>query len=464
MSRYCVLIVDDETDIRVAVKAYLEANGYRVEEAETCAAALDAFGRSRPDGVILDYLLADGTALDLLPRFREVDPSVPVVVLTGHGSIDLAVRAIKEGAEQFLTKPVELSALRVVLERVFENQRNRQRQLATDSRKNRRTLDPFVGTSAQVRHLAKMAAKVAGSDSNAFIVGETGSGKGVLAKWLHNNSSRADEPFVDVNCAGLSTELLDSELFGHERGSFTSAVKEKPGLLEIAHRGMLFMDEIGDMPAQVQPKLLKVLEERRFRRLGSVRDRVVDVRLITATHRDLTVAMRSGAFRHDLYYRINTIQLEVPPLRDRPEDIAILARQVLTRLAADLGRPRVRLGDAAERVLRQYAWPGNVRELRNVLERALLLNDGDTLEVPDLLFDGVPPPSSSPMVATSATLREVEVLHIERVLEEERGRVPAAAKRLGVPKSSLYQKLKSYGIDVSRFRSEASGTGISDAV
>jgi DNA-binding NtrC family response regulator len=272
----------------------------------------------------------------------------------------------------------------------------------------------------------------------------------VLARWLHGLGPRSDDAFVDLNCAGLSAELLDSELFGHERGAFTTAVRAKEGLLEVANGGTLFLDEIGDMDVQVQAKLLKVLEEQRFRRVGDVRDRAVNVRLIAATHQDLPEAVKTGRFRRDLYYRINTIQLHVPPLRERGEDILRLADDLLARLGADLGRASRRLGDAAREALLAYPWPGNVRELRNVLERAVLLSDNDVLDRRDLRFESADAPARGPSL--DVTLRDLEVEHIKRVLEAERGRIPAAAERLGVPKSSLYQKLKTYGIDPATFR------------
>jgi len=456
MARNRVLIIDDEADIRFAVRDYLEAFGYRVTEAGDCRSGLEAFRESPPDVAVVDYRLPDGTVFDLLPAMQDAHPDVPVIVLTGHGSIDLAVRAIKEGAEQFLTKPVELPALKVVLDRARETRRYRQGQAARRATGGRDALHPFEGTSAAIRELATLAERVAGSDANVLITGETGSGKGVLAKWLHQRGPRADDPFVDLNCAGLSHDLLDSELFGHEKGAFTSAVKDKPGLLEMADHGTLFLDEIGDMALPVQAKLLKVLEEQRFRRLGAVRDRTVDVRLIAATHQDMPVRVKAGEFRQDLYFRINTIQLGVPALRNRPEDIVPLARSILQRLAVDLGRPDVTLDATGERSLAAYAWPGNVRELRNVLERALLLTDGRTLGAADLRFEGGMTPG---LVGAdpSLTLRDAEIQHIERVLRELRGQVPAAAARLGVPKSSLYQKLKTYGIDASKFRNLESG-------
>jgi DNA-binding NtrC family response regulator len=369
------------------------------------------------------------------------------VVLTGHASIDLAVRAVKEGADQFLAKPVELPALLVLLRRLLESQRERRRQIAGKTRQAREEIDPFAGGSAALRKLAEEARRVAASSSPILIEGETGSGKGVLARWLHRNGTRADEPFVDMNCAGLSREFLETELFGHEKGAYTGAVSSKPGLLEVAHRGVVFLDEIGDLDLQVQPKLLKVLEEKRFRRLGEVRDRQVDIQLIAATHQDLAAMAQERRYRSDLYYRISTIPLRVPSLRERPEDIPVLARGLVEGFAADLGRRGLQLSGDAEDRLGQYAWPGNVRELRNVLERALLLSGRDVIEADDLRFDG-PTAAVSEGVGPGAplTLEELERQHIARVLDALGGRVAEAAQRLGIPRSTLYQKIKKYGI------------------
>jgi DNA-binding NtrC family response regulator len=451
-----VLVVDDDASGRFAVGDYLEGRGYRVEQAESCAAALDAFRGAHPDVAILDYSLPDGTALELLPRLQAIDADVPLVILTGHSSIDLAVQAIKDGAEHFLTKPVELPALVVVLERLFDNRRQRRRNLAGRSREARRAADPFLGTSAAIRRLADEARRVQASDSTVLIQGETGSGKGVLASWLHHSGPRADEAFVDLNCATLSRELLESELFGHEKGAFTGAVGAKPGLIEMAHGGTLFLDEIGDLDPLVQPKLLKVLEEKRFRRLGEVRDRQVDVRLVVATHQDLAQLVGEKRFRSDLFFRLSTFPLQLPPLRERAEDIPLLARELCERIGDEMGR-QAALSPAAVAALGAYSWPGNVRELRNVLERALLLARGPSVEPADLRFltpGGAAPPAPQPIPADAAlsqlTLEELERWHIERVLREEKGRVELAARRLGVPRSSLYKRVRALGIDVPR--------------
>lgn len=450
-----VLVVEDEPVVRFGIRDFLESRGFGVQEAASLEQARALFQRERPDAIVIDYSLPDGNALDLLSEVREADPQLPVVVLTGHGSIDLAVRAIKEGAENFLTKPVELPALAVVLERALENQRNRRRQAARQSRRSRDEVDPFVGTSAAVRELAREAAVALRSEGPILIQGETGSGKGVLARWLHEQGSRHDEPFVDLNCAGLSREFLESELFGHARGAFTGAVNDKKGLFEVAHRGTLFLDEMGDLDPVVQPKVLKVIEEKRFRRLGEVADRQVDVFLIAATNHDLAALVREGKFRSDLFFRINTIPLAVPPLRDRPEDVAPLAGRLLERLGRDLGRPGTRLAPGALEALRAYAWPGNVRELRNVLERAVLRAEGGEVRPSDFRF--VPalaePTLGSGGGAGVQTLAETERRQIEQALREERGRVVNAARRLGIPRSTLYQKIKEHRVDLSRFQS-----------
>ncbi|QSQ25446.1 sigma-54-dependent Fis family transcriptional regulator [Pyxidicoccus parkwayensis] len=450
MTRTRILLVDDEPGIRLGMRGFLTAHGFDVDEATSIAEAQEAFRTTRPDAAVVDYRLPDGTALQLLPRLKELDASVPLVVLTGHGSIELAVQAVKEGAEQFLTKPVELSVLKVVLERLVAQRRERQRQLADRASTVRAaTVNPFLGTSAAIRSLQQQAERVLQSDAPVLVTGETGSGKSVLARWLHEGGPRTDAPFVDLNCAALSKDLLDSELFGHEKGAFTGAVSAKQGLLEVADQGTLFLDEIGDMDVAVQPKLLKVLEEKRFRRLGDVRDRRVDVRLIAATHQDLGAAAREKRFRSDLYFRISTLILHVPALRERPEDIPTIAQHFLEELGRARGRGAVGLLPDAEAALVRYPWPGNIRELRNVLERAMLLSGGGPLSRNDLRFEA---PTDEAGAEDDLTLEELERRHIERVLRRENGHVERAAARLGIPRSSLYERLKRLGINRSGFQ------------
>lgn len=306
-------------------------------------------------------------------------------------------------------------------------------------------IDPFLGTSRAIQKLRDLACKVALSDSAVLILGETGSGKGVLANWLHAIGRRRKQEFLDLNCAGLDREFLETELFGHEKGAFTSAIAAKPGLLEIANNGTVFLDEIGDVDLQVQPKLLKVLETGRFRRLGDIRDRFADVRLISATHRDLGRDVCEGRFRQDLFYRINIIMLEIPTLRSRSEDVPLLAKRLLQSIVPH-GNP-VEVDGSAMEVLRRYSWPGNIRELRNVLQRAVLLAESDVITERELHF--FPARFQEPAVRMSTsnlTLCEMEKNHIATVLAQESGSVQRAAERLGVPRSSLYNKLKRLGI------------------
>jgi DNA-binding NtrC family response regulator len=441
-----ILVLEDDKEIRDTVQDFLEGRSFEVISCDTCQAAREQFWHRRPDAAICDYFLPDGTGLDLLTFIKSADPMIPVIILTAHGSIELAVEALKLGAENFLAKPVELGALATVLERTLESRRGKQQETANIIRQGREEIDPFVGSSAAVKKLAEQAQKIAVTDRPILIQGETGTGKTLLARWLHKHGPRKAEAFVDLNCASLSHELLESELFGHEKGAFTGAVNAKQGLFEVAHHGTIFLDEIGDVDLQIQPKLLKVLEERQFRRVGDVRDRFVDVRLIAATHRDLAVAVAEKKFRDDLYFRISIIPVRVPPLRERREDIPFLMEIILRNIGRDLGRRALNIDSRAAKRLQEYDWPGNIRELRNVLERAAILCNHDELTATDLAFDRVAPERFD----HNMTLLDVEKAHIEAVLQLEGGMVANAAVRLGVPKSTLYQKIKEYGIKVSK--------------
>jgi DNA-binding NtrC family response regulator len=457
MADDAILVVEDDSQQRALLSEFLTARGMKVLSAANCLEAEHICRTKRPDAAIFDYELPDGNALELMGRVRILDPEMPILILTGQGSIQLAVEAVKLGADQFLTKPADLPTLLVLLQRSLENRRTRQLRLADKSRVQRDTPDPFVGKSTRIRELAEIARKIVDTNSPVLIQGETGSGKGVLARWLHQNSPRAAHPFVDLNCAGLSKELLETELFGHEKGAFTGAVQNKVGLLEISHKGTTFLDEIGDLDIQVQPKLLKVLEDKHFRRLGEVRERLVDIRLLAATHRDLRELVRQKLFRDDLYFRISTICLTVPPLRERAEDIPVLAVRLLDRIGVDLGVPRVEISNEAMRYLQAYPWPGNVRELRNILERAVLLGDRKVLTARDLHFD-VRADSDGFDDGTITTLEEVEKKYIARTLKILGGQVPEAAKQLGIPRSSLYNKIKNYRITLGTKR-ELPGSG-----
>lgn len=444
-----VLIIDDDTAILRTLNEYLQLEGYEVVEAASLKSAYSVIERDPPDVVIIDFHLPDGDALQFLSAAKSIAVPICSIVLTGHGTIDLAVRAIKEGAEQFITKPVQLSVLGTCVRTCVERQQSKRKQLAGARNIKRYEKNPFAGSSSAIERLSQESHKIVQTERPVLIQGETGTGKGVLANWIHRNGPRSEEALVDVNCAGLSKDLLESELFGHEKGAFTGAITSKPGLVEVAHRGILFLDEIGEMDMTVQPKLLKVLEDKRFRRLGDVRERSTDIQIIAATNRDLLQAAGAGKFREDLYYRISTFRLWIPPLRERVEDIPILADSILHTLASDLAREQQVLSEAAQTALKAYAWPGNIRELRNVLERVALICDSRVIERQDL---GLPSAASIAPLAPAATanreltLEEHEREQIVRVLKEEKGKVAQAAVRLGIPRSTLYQKIKALGI------------------
>lgn len=447
MNKGRLLVIDDDPAILAAVSEFLQLHGYSVQQATTLKAAYEALEKDVPDIVIIDHQLPDGNAIEFLTSLKSMNAPTKSIVLTGYGTIDLAVRAMKEGAEQFVTKPVQLSVLTSYVKGCLEKQQNQRKQLARKLSAPRYEKDPFAGTSTVIQKLAEEARKIVQTERPILIQGETGTGKGVLSQWIHKNGPRADEALVDVNCAGLSRELLESELFGYEKGAFTGASGSKPGLVEVAHRGILFLDELGEMDIMVQPKLLKVLEDSRFRRLGDVRERVVDIQVIAATNRNLLQSVREMKFREDLYFRLSTFQLKIPPLRERPEDIPVIASSLLDNLAKDLARDKLELSRGAENALKAYSWPGNIRELRNLLERVALICGERVIQAEDLnLPQRAAPATAADSSIPGPTLAELERQHIARILEEESGKVAQAAARLGIPRSTLYQKIKIYGI------------------
>ncbi|MBX3186717.1 MAG: sigma-54-dependent Fis family transcriptional regulator [Labilithrix sp.] len=447
-----ILVVEDDAALRSGVAGALRRLGFGVIEADSCESATGIFAASRPDVVLTDLCLPDGDGLALLPRLHAIDAHVPVLMMTGYGSIDLAVRAVKQGAENFLTKPVDIGVLGAFVKDALE----RRRRIRSGTRRKFTGPRTFEPRSAAMQRVDAQVEKLRDADCTVLLFGETGTGKSMLARRIHAIGARRSGPFVDINCAGLTKDFVETELFGHERGAFTGAHGAKRGLLDVANGGTLFLDEIGDIDMQVQPKLLKVLEERRFRPMGDVRERSVDLRLIVATHHDLLQAVAQKTFRADLYYRVSTISVTMPSLRDRHEDIVPLAYHFLE----DLGASDVELGPDARRVLLGHDWPGNLRELKNVLERALLLRSGDVVRAGDLHFDTPSgarlTPSSGP--ASSRTLSEVEREHIQSALAAEQGRVEAAARRLGIPRSTMYQRIKDYGIRLSKLRKTESGS------
>jgi DNA-binding NtrC family response regulator len=438
VSKQRILFAEDEA-FGEAVQAFLEVNGFEVSWHENASGALRAAETFSPDLILLDYSLPDGNALELLPVLKELHPASAAIVLTGRGSIELAVQCMQVGADHFLTKPVKLDTLLSVIRKVLASQKDT-RTAKVFRAKLAGGLNPFIGSSKSIKDLEDQARRLLMAQSPIFIQGETGSGKGVLARWMHQNGPRADEPFVEMNCAGLSRELLESELFGYEKGAFTGAAAPKEGLFEVANRGTIFLDEIGDMDPAIQPKLLKAVEEKRFRRLGETRERQVDIHLISASHADLQGKVASGGFRQDLFYRVAALPLRVPPLRERSSDIPELVQLLLRSIAQELGRPNLSISAQVITAMQAYHWPGNIREMRNVLERAVLLSKtGDLVEV--ALED-----SAGNAPSARGSLEAAEREEIQRVLQEQKWNITSTAKLLGISRSGLYTKIKQYDL------------------
>ena len=447
-----ILIIEEEKETRGALRDYLEGKGYEITTAETCVLAEQIWRTGRPDIAILDYSLSDGNALGLIPRLKAIDASIPIIILTGYGSIDLAVEALKLGADLFLPKPAELSTLYLLIQRSLENRQSHRQHLAERIKSSRGIMDPFLGISDSVRRLADAAHKLALSDAPVLIRGEAGTGKKALAKWLHHNGRRSGELFVDLNCSEFPGDLLEVELFGDVHGALGGASQAQAGSLEIAHRGTIFFDEIENMDPQIQPKLLKVMDEKQFRKLGEIFDRRVDTRFIAATRHVLSLSMLRRQFRDELHHRIGWTSLSIPPLRERIGDLPLLSTHILAGLAADLGTGNLELGGVALRALQRYSWPGNIRELRNVLERVVLATGEEILAGQDYCLNAQVEQYLSG-IGGYGTLEEMERDYIQQVLRKERGRVQSAARKLGIPRSSLYHKLKQYKTEQSGLQS-----------
>jgi DNA-binding NtrC family response regulator len=442
-----ILVVEDDPSLLEVLSIGLDLEGFDVVKADGISRAILDIQKSQPSIILSDYQLRDGTAFDLLNWLKLRDFQIPVIVLTGHARIDLAVEAVKAGAEHFIPKPIDIALLTTILRRTLENFRNRQKSVANRLERARYERDPFLGVSPAIAALKKAAKRVAQANSTVLIQGETGTGKGVLARALHKMGSRSNEAFVDLNCAGFSRELLESELFGHQKGAFTGAISNKVGFLDAANRGTLFLDEIGDMDLQIQAKILKVVEEKHFYRLGDPTERKAEMQIIAATHRDLRKLSDEGRFRSDLYFRINMLHLRIPPLRERREDIPVIADNLVEQLANDMKRGPVKISEHARATLQDYPWPGNIRELRNVLERAVLLSDDGIIHNTGMEFEAQPEQTTpaTPRLS-SMTLKEVERLCIGETLASEDGNIIRSAKRLGIHRSSLYAKIREYGL------------------
>ncbi len=439
-----LLIVDDEETFRLVLARELEARGHSVATACTGEEALERIRCERYEAVLLDVKLPGMDGLAVLEALRELAPLTQVVVLTGHGALETAIRAMKLGAYDFLTKPLQLDELEAVLQKAREKRTLQQENVALKQELARHErFSEFVGRSAPLREVLDLIARVAATDSTVLVTGESGVGKELAARAIHRTSRRSGQPIVVVDCSALHEELLQSELFGHEKGAFTGAHALKRGLLEVADGGSIFLDEIGEFSLPLQAKLLRVLETGTFRRVGGLRDIVVDVRVIAATNRNLPQMVEQGRFREDLFYRINVFAIVLPPLRERRQDIPLLAERLAQRLA---GGRDIEFTKEAIDLLMSYHWPGNVRELQNVIERAIILSDGPYIEAKHLPVNlRATPPLPEPTAEEGyPTLQEVERRYIAKLLRELEGHRTRVAQALGISERNLYRKLKDY--------------------
>lgn len=434
-----ILVVDDDPGFCRLLVAILAGEDYTVETAMSVAEALRAGDRAHFHLVLTDLRLPDGEGTDLLRKWRERDDT-PFIVITAFGTVSSAVEAMKSGAADYLTKPLASpEQLRILIRKTLaQTEVTRERDLLRERESARFSCDKLVANDSRMLRVIELVHKVAPTNTTVLITGETGVGKELIARCIHDQSARAGRIFVPVNCAALSPTLIESELFGHERGAFTGAVGQHSGRFERAHGGTLFLDEIGELDAALQAKLLRVLQEKTFERVGGTRQITVDVRVLTATNRDLTTLVGEGKFREDLYYRLNTFPIDIPPLRDRVGDIPALAKFFLDRAADSLGRRAPVLSSEALDRMRSHTWPGNVRELENMMERVAILS-GDVVSADDLLI-----PLSAP--ARPIVFKDIERRAIEDALAENGGNRTRAARQLGISLRTLQYRLKEYGI------------------
>jgi len=444
-----ILVVDDEPGVRSSVAGVLRDENFEVEAVGTGEACLERVAQRSYDVIVLDIWLPGIDGLTTLQRLKERHVDAQVVIISGHGNIESAVRAIKMGAFDFIEKPLSLEKTVLVIRNAL-----RQRDLETENRALRARVDRqeiMVGESPAMRHLRDQVAMAAPTNGRVLILGENGTGKELVARTVHQLSRRRGGPFVEVNCAAIPEELIESELFGHARGAFTGAVADKPGRFEQADGGTIFLDEIGDMSLKTQAKVLRVLQEQVMERVGGTQRIKVDVRVLAATNKELPAEIRDGRFREDLYFRLNVIPIFVPPLRDRPEDIPLLAEHFMALMAAEYGKRPKRFASEAMARLQQYQWPGNVRELRNIVERLIIMVTGDAITAQDLAFlgqDGDAPMGPAPTATgrLAEARDQFEKDYILRALAASQGNMSKTAEMLGVERSNLYKKLRAFGV------------------
>ncbi|MGR9107406.1 MAG: sigma-54-dependent transcriptional regulator [Gammaproteobacteria bacterium] len=445
MSKPITLVVDDEPDIRELLEITLARMDIGCRSAGSLKEALSLLEHNPFDLCLTDMKLPDGDGLDLVRHIQEAFPALPVAVITAHGSMDTAVRALKMGAFDFVSKPIDLAVLRKLVDSAL--------RLGTYPQRDRRSRHQLLGDSPVMREIRSKIAKVARSQAPVYISGESGTGKELVARLIHEKSSRHDKAFVAINCGAIPSELMESEFFGHLKGSFTGAVADKPGLFRAADGGTLFLDEVADLPQSLQVKLLRAIQEKRVRPVGAQQEIPVDIRILSATHKNLTEMVDQGAFRQDLYYRINVIELVVPPLRERSGDIAALAEHILNKLSHDTGLVCTELLPDALSALQKYSFPGNVRELENILERAMALCEDNRISAADLglpeyhTFSIPATAQAVPSVNLENYMDEIEKQAIIQALEQTRWNRTAAAKQLGITFRALRYRLKKLGLE-----------------
>jgi len=443
MSGAKILVVDDELIVRESLGGWLERDGHMVDKAASGEESLEKFEKTRYDIILLDIKMEGMSGLEVLKRVKEIDPDVSVVMITAYGSIPSAIEAMKSGAYEYLLKPFDPDELMVLIEKIRKHQaERRETQFLREQYKERTRFENMIGQSIALQGVFDLIESVAPTDSTVLINGETGTGKGLAARAIHTKSRRGQGPFVVVNCGAFPEHLLESELFGYQKGAFTDAKITKKGRLELAHGGTLFLDEVGEISTRMQIDLLRVLEDHIFYRVGGTQPIEADFRVIAATNKDLERAIKDGTFREDLYYRLNVISFTMPPLREHKEDIPLLAEYFLHRFAQETNKPVNQIGREALDEMMLYDWPGNVRELGNAVERAVVVGKGPRILPQDL-------PIFRPEYVSSAprrTLREVEIGHLESVLKETRWSVSKSAEILGIDRSTLYDKIKRYDL------------------
>jgi DNA-binding NtrC family response regulator len=459
MGQFTVLIIDDEKTLARSIKLFFLEQGYEAEVAEDGEAALKLLPEMRPDLVFLDVRLPKVSGIEILKQIREFDPHIYVVMMTAYGSIEGAVKAMKLGAFDYLKKPVDLDELKILLERAQADLRLRQ-ELSYYREREARTFstESLIGKCEAMRRVFQQIEQITSLEEApiVLITGETGTGKGMVARTIHVNSPRASGPYIEVDCTALSPTLVESELFGHEKGAFTDARESKMGLCEAAEGGTLFLDEVGDLALPLQGKLLRTIEERKIRRIGSVKDRTVDVRIIAATNKDLDAEVAHGTFRKELFYRLAVLTIHLPPLRERGEDILLLARYYAEKLSAKYGKPCSKISEAAAVALSQYDWPGNVREQRHVMERAVIGSTGEAIQLKDLSISASPARKVVPLgddadvaaqfPAEGMSLPQWEKILIEKTLRSTGGNTTQASRVLGITRDTLRSRMRKYKI------------------